>query len=119
MAKPYSEDLRKKVLEAYFQEGVTQQEIAERFQVSLSFVRDLMRLYRETGDIQPKGYKGGRSQKLNNSHLQSLKKWVNQDRNITLRELQNKLNQEHSITVSISTLCRRVKEFNQQQTFSY
>ncbi|MDJ0531015.1 MAG: transposase [Xenococcaceae cyanobacterium MO_207.B15] len=119
MARPYSKDLRIKVLEAYQQGEGTQQEIAERFQVSLSFVRDLMRRYRETGDVKPKGYKGGRAPKLDIKHIQSLKLWVNQHDDISLQELQTKLNQEHGIKVSLSTVYRRLQDMNQERQFSY
>jgi transposase len=45
MAAAYSTDIR--------QEG-TQRELAARFKVSLSFISEFFRQYRETGKIEPK-----------------------------------------------------------------
>jgi transposase len=39
-------------------------QLAERFKVSLLFIRDLTRRYRETGKVEPKPYGGGAVAKL-------------------------------------------------------
>src|SRR5215467_13099118 len=60
MGKPYSEDLRERVIGAA-QDGATIPEIAEQFGVSISSVVRFRRLYRETGSVSPAkfgGYKG-------------------------------------------------------------
>jgi len=54
MAAAYSLDLRKKVLNAWQNKEGTQRDLAERFKVSLSFIRDLLRRYRETKEIAAK-----------------------------------------------------------------
>jgi transposase len=54
MPKVYSLDLRKKVFSAWQAGEGSQRELAKRFNVSLSFIRDLSRRYRETGTIAPK-----------------------------------------------------------------
>ena len=43
---PYSIDLRQKILSAWENKEGTQRELAERFKVSLSFIRDFLRRYR-------------------------------------------------------------------------
>jgi hypothetical protein len=48
MAKPYSNDLRARVIEA-IEEGATREEAAERHEVSLSSVGRFLRLKRERG----------------------------------------------------------------------
>ncbi len=48
MPTPYSLDLRKRVIEAYEAKEESLRQIAKCFCVSLSFVRDLTRRYRET-----------------------------------------------------------------------
>jgi transposase len=47
----YSLDLRQRILSAWENKENTQRGLAERFKVSLSFIRDLLRRYRETKRI--------------------------------------------------------------------
>ncbi|TYQ24203.1 transposase, partial [Pseudanabaena sp. UWO311] len=47
----YSLDLRQKILNAWQNKENTQRGLAKRFKVSLSFVRDFLRRYRETNEI--------------------------------------------------------------------
>jgi transposase len=51
MAAAYSIGLRKKILVAYQNKEGSQRELAKRFKVSLSFIRNFLRRYRETGEI--------------------------------------------------------------------
>ena len=57
MAKPYSNDLRARVIEAVA-EGATREEAAERHDVSLSSVGRFLRLERETGSVRPAKFGG-------------------------------------------------------------
>ncbi len=54
MAKAYSFDLRRKVFAAWQKADSSQAEVAARFGVSASFVRDLSALHRQTGDVAPR-----------------------------------------------------------------
>ena len=47
--KPYSIDLRQRVVEAYENGEGTHEELAEAFCVSLSWIEKLLRRWRETG----------------------------------------------------------------------
>ena len=62
--KAYSPDLRRKVVQAYENQEGTQQEIAERFAVSRSFVMDMWKRYQATGDVQAKAHGGGNPGKM-------------------------------------------------------
>jgi len=53
MPAPLSVDLRQRVIAAYQAKEGSQRQLAERFKVSLSFIRDLSR-YRQTGTVEPK-----------------------------------------------------------------
>ena len=53
MAAAYSIDLRKKILTAWQNKEGSQRELAKRFKVSLSFIRNFLRRYREIGEIVP------------------------------------------------------------------
>lgn len=61
MAKGFSLDLRRRVFGAWQRGEGSQSEIAVRFAVSVSFVRDLSRRFRESGDVAAKPYGGGRA----------------------------------------------------------
>jgi transposase len=52
--KPYSLDFRQKVVEVYEAGGISQRQLAKNFQVTLSFIQDLLKQKRESGTIAPK-----------------------------------------------------------------
>ncbi|MBE9169127.1 transposase, partial [Pleurocapsales cyanobacterium LEGE 06147] len=51
--KPYSLDLRQKVVQAYKQGNDSYRQLAKRFQVSLSFGQRLLKRAREQGTLLP------------------------------------------------------------------
>lgn len=65
MAKGYSLDLRRRGFGAWPRGEGSQSEIAARFALSASFVRDLSRRLRESGDVAAKPYGGGRAPSVN------------------------------------------------------
>lgn len=109
MPASYSLDLRKKVLTAWQNKEGSQQHLAKRFDVSLSFVRDLLRRYRETNDITPKPQGGDRRSKLKAKEHELLQTIVDQQNDIYLREIQATLEQKQGIKVSVSSLSRTLK----------
>src|SRR4051812_50131254 len=56
---PYSQDLRKRILETVRRGDGSLRQIARRFLVSVSFVTRLLRLHRGTGSLEPKPHGGG------------------------------------------------------------
>lgn len=48
----YSADLRYRVIAAWQNREGSQRQLAQRFKVSLSFVRNLLRHYRQTGRVE-------------------------------------------------------------------
>jgi transposase len=52
--KPYSIDLRQKIVDAYSNQEGSYRELAQRFSVSFSFVKRLLKRYKDTGKIEPK-----------------------------------------------------------------
>jgi transposase len=69
MPAPLSVDLRQRIIAAYEAEEGSQRQLAERFKVSLSFIRDLRRHQRETGRVEPKPHGGGAIAKVRTEHL--------------------------------------------------
>ena len=57
--RPYSEDLRQRVVETIQCGNGSVREIASRFLVSISFVTRLLQLHRMTGSVEPRPHGGG------------------------------------------------------------
>ncbi len=104
MARAYSNDLRIRVVQAVQNREGSQREIARRFNVSLSFVRDLLRRVRETGSVEPKPHSGRPAPKLSTSQLQVVRQLVISTNDATLDELSDRLHQQTLLKVSRSTV---------------
>ena len=109
MPAPLSMDLRQRVIAAYQAKEGSQRQLATRFKVSLSFVRDLTRRYRQTGTVKPKPHGGGAAAKLGQSQLLIVKALVEAQPDALLEELCTGLAQNSGINVSVSTMQRAVE----------
>ena len=105
----YSVDLRQKILSAWQNKEGTQRDLAKRFKVSLSFIRDFLRRYRETNEITARPQGGDRRSKLKREEQELLKTMVNEQSDIYLRELQAAIKERKAIEVSLSSLSRTLK----------
>jgi transposase len=108
----YSLDLRQRVVSAYENGVETILEVAERFEVSDSFIKKLLRRKRATGEIAPIGHRGGQPKRLSGKHRKWLLKTVLAEPDITLGELSERLSSEHRLSASVSTLSRELKSLN-------
>lgn len=112
MPAAYSVDLRQRILEAYKAKEGSQRQLAKRFKVSLSFVRDLMRHYRDQKTVQPKPHGGGAVAKIGVKEQGLIAQWVKQQPDLLLWELCDRLEKECSVKVGISTLWRTLQQMN-------
>jgi transposase len=87
--RPYSEDLRKRILWDV-DLGISIQAISEKYRVTPQFVRKLRRRRDETGQIGPLKTRPGPRPKLVD-FLQKLVEWVQADPDLTLEKLCQKL----------------------------
>jgi transposase len=62
--KPYSLDMRQKIVNTYEAGNTSVRKVAERFQVSKSTVQELLKRKRETGKLLPRQAKGGKPSQL-------------------------------------------------------
>ena len=76
MAKAYSLDLRQKVFGAWQNGEGSQAQMARRFGVSVSFVRDLSRRFRTSGGVAAKVHGGGRVPGANAATCQQIERLV-------------------------------------------
>jgi transposase len=105
--KAFSMDLRERVISAVESGQYSQAEVSEQYQVSLSFVEKLCRQQRVTGDITPKIYTPGPKRVL-----EPYKAWicasVDEQPDITLEELCERLEEEHEINAHPSMMWREL-----------
>ena len=85
--KPYSLDLRTRVAAACAQPGSRQQQVAERFGVSVSFIKKLRHQQRQTGSLAPKPASGGPARPISPAEQAWLVAYVGQHADATLAEL--------------------------------
>src|SRR5947208_6178205 len=85
--KAYSMDLRERLVAACDARDGTREQIAARFSVSVSWIRDLLRRRRETGSIAPKPHGGGRTPAFRGASAARLRAAVAADDDATLEEL--------------------------------
>jgi transposase len=100
--KPYSLDLREKIIEAYQNSEGSQRQLARRFKVSLGFIQNLWRRYRQDGTLEPRLKQNGFKPHLA-AHESLVKELVEQFPDATLKELTALLAQR-GIRVSVSTV---------------
>lgn len=109
MPKPYSLDLRQKVVEAYAEGDISQRKLAEQFGVATSFVQKLLKQVRETGSLAPKVRTSQTPTKLNSEQLEVLRQLVAEDNDATLEELRQRLYQRTQVLISVSTTDRMLR----------
>jgi transposase len=89
--RPYSNDLRKRLLAAVDQGEHSLRQIAQLFHVSLSCLVRLLQRRRATGSYEPKPHGGGRTPKLDAAAFARLRELVAQQPDATLDELRDRL----------------------------
>jgi transposase len=106
--KPYSKDLREKIVTAVEAKERSQKEVAALFGVSKSFVEKLMQRWRTTGQCGALPHRGGRTREL--AHYEK-ELWaeVAAQPDLTLAELRERLEQKGAKRVSLATLCTELQ----------
>ena len=107
--KPYSLDLRQKVVETYEAGGISQRQLAKNFGVTLSFVQGLLKQKRELGTIAPRVRTQQTPTKLNAEQLEVLRQLVEEQPDATLAEFQERLHQKTGVLIGIATVDRMIR----------
>ena len=105
----YSLDLRERVVAACDEGTETRAQTAERFGVSTSFIRKLLRQRRAAGSIAAKPHGGGGKPSLSDRDRQQVRQLVEQKPDATLAELCQRLRDSGGISVQIWTMCRALQ----------
>ena len=87
MAKPYSLDLRMRVIENLVEGNITQAAVADIFKVSLRTVKRWVKLYNKTGSINPKIPISTKPRKVD---YKKAKKFIEENPDKTLKEIGEK-----------------------------
>ena len=110
--KAYSNDLRRRIVEAYESGQDSQDEVAELFQVSLATVKNFLRRKRETGSADALPHSGGNKPLLDEKARLFIQQSVNENNDLTLDELCRRLKAKHRKTVSLPTMSRLLQALN-------
>ncbi len=108
----YSLDLRQRIVNAYEQGAGSIAQIAAMFSVGQTFVKKMLRQWRETGNLAPLPHGGGRSATLGARHLRLLQSKVRHEPDISLAELQAHMQAEAHLLVSPATLSRALADLD-------
>jgi transposase len=106
MASSLSRDLRRRVINAVEDEGMSRRQAAARFGVSIATSVRWLAEWRESGRDTAKPVGGDRHSYRIEEHAAFLLGQVEQQRDITLAELQARLLEERGVRKAISTLWR-------------
>jgi transposase len=99
----YSDDLRRKLIQAWETNLFTQLELADQFGVSLGWVEKVLRRWRETGWVTPVPFRPGPQASSKPARLEKL---VAQHPDATLAELGRRLK------LSAPTVCRALQQLD-------
>jgi len=112
MGRAYSDDLRRKILEAHEQGEGSLRELAERFDVSVAWARSISAVFRRTGKKEkPPAGKRGRKSRITTEAIEYLRSRVKDQPDRTLAELREDLRNERNIEIGITqlwTVLRRI-----------
>jgi transposase len=100
--KAYSHDLRERVVRACDAGGLSRQQVADLFGVSVAWVRRLLQRRRETGSFAAKPRGGGASTKMTDDRRARLLVLVSEQPDATLAQLRDQL----GVPVHPSTVAR-------------
>jgi putative transposase len=106
MPVAYSTDLRTRVIDAWNAKEGTQAQLAERFKVSLSFVKRVLRRYRTTTQRGAKPRGATLVPRISGEALLLVQRLIENKPDIRLEELCEQLEERTQIKVSQSTMCR-------------
>jgi len=104
--KPYSNDLRRRIVDAYESGDHTLNEVADLFGVSLATVKNFARRKRETGSPDALPHAGGQKPSLTDKVRASVRNAISENNDLTLNELRQLLKRKHKKEVSAPTISR-------------
>ena len=87
MPSAYSKDLRLRVIAAWQAKQGSQRQLAERFQVSLSYVQRVLRRYRHSGQVEAKRRGATVKPYISSADLEVVRSLIKEQPDVLLEEL--------------------------------
>ena len=111
MPSAYSDDLRRKLLEARQRGEGSLPKLASRFGVSVAWAGKICVQFARTGKMERQaGAKRGPASKIIEEHKQKLKDWIAEQPDVTLAEMTERLSQDCQVKISSSRLWTILKQ---------
>jgi transposase len=104
--RPLSEDLRQRIVAARA-DGAGTGEVCQRFEVSRSSVERFWNQHCTSGHCRPKQIGGYRQSRLK-KHEKRLRRWIAQQADLTLVELQQRCQKELKVQIGLTALWHRL-----------
>ena len=112
MAAPYSNDLRRKFLQAYEKGKGTLEELAERFEVSVGWAKKVSARRTRTGQIECPSWRRGPQSRVTAAVQDWLREQVRRQPDVTLMELQQQLQEAQGLRLSIGRLWGALRQMD-------
>ena len=112
MTAAYGKDLRASVIRYYEEGSHTQVEVSEILGIHISTFKRIYKHYRETGQVELPKNKAGRPSLISESGYEQIKQWVQSKPTLLLEEIQKRYDEENQIKLSLSTICRALKQLS-------
>ena len=115
MPKPWSDDLRCRILDAYERKEGSQREVSLRFGVSFEYVRKIRKQWRRSGQKERvRQSRHGRLSRMTDAVKERLRGWLREQPDRTLAELQEQL-QASGVVVSRSRIGQVLRQMGLEQ----
>lgn len=100
MARAYSNDLRRKFLQAYEEGEETLEEVAEGFRVSVGWAKKISARRTRTGEIDAPRWRHGPLSRVTDSIAEWIREQIRRQPDMTLRELGERLAESKGVRLS-------------------
>jgi transposase len=110
MAKSYGDDLRRKLLQAHDRGEGSLEQLAQRFSVSAPWAWKISAQRKRSGQMERVEQRRGTVRKVTAAVEQHLREWVQAQPDLTLAELQHKLEKAQHLRVSIGRLWQGLRQ---------
>jgi transposase len=104
MARAYSDDLRRKFLQAYEKKKGTLEQLAERFEVSVGWAKKISARRTRTGQIERPPWRHGPVSRVTVAVEDWMREQIRRQPDLTLMELQQQLERAQGLGLSIGRL---------------
>jgi len=118
MAKPYSIDIRNRVIKKH-EDGKKVNEIANELSVKKSFVYNMLGLYKSTGSVEAKPHRGGKKATIDDYMLLQIEALVLETPDITLQEIKDELGLKISLSIICDTINKKLNLRYKKNSFRH